>query len=60
MVGLERREVLDKCRELGIPVFHGEIDKTLFLAGLREQAPEGGGAGQPQASSSTPTSVAAG
>jgi len=29
--GLERREVLAKCIELGIPVFHGCIDKSLFF-----------------------------
>jgi hypothetical protein len=34
--GLERWEVLEKCVELGIPVFHGCIDKSLFLASMRE------------------------
>jgi hypothetical protein len=34
--GLERREVLTKCVELGVPVFHGYIDKSLFMASLRE------------------------
>lgn len=37
--GLERTEVLSKCLELGVPVFQGRIDKTLFLASIREQAP---------------------
>jgi hypothetical protein len=32
--GLERQEVLEKCVELGVPVFHGRIDKSLFLASL--------------------------
>lgn len=35
--GLERNEVLSKCLELGVPVFHGRIDKSLFLASIREQ-----------------------
>ena len=30
--GLERREVIAKCMELGVPIFQGRIDKTLFLA----------------------------
>ena len=36
--GLERREVIEKCMELGVPIFQGRIDKTLFLANLTEQA----------------------
>lgn len=39
--GLERREVLSKCLELGVPVFHGRIDKSLFLASIREQPQDG-------------------
>ena len=34
--GLERKEVIAKCVELGVPIFQGRIDKTLFLANLRE------------------------
>ena len=34
--GLERRDVISKCMELGVPIFLGRIDKTLFLASLRE------------------------
>jgi hypothetical protein len=37
--GLERREVIEKCMELGVPIFQGRIDKTLFLLNLSEQAP---------------------
>jgi len=43
--GLDRRDVISKCMEMGVPIFAGRIDKTLFLAnlkrygqGLREQA----------------------
>ena len=34
--GLERRDVIVKCLELGVPIFNGRIDKTLFLSSLRE------------------------
>ena len=33
--GLERRDVIAKCMEHGVPIFQGRIDKTLFLASLR-------------------------
>jgi hypothetical protein len=32
--GLERKEVLLKCIELGVPIFQGRIDKSLFMASL--------------------------
>ncbi len=35
--GMERREVIEKCMELGVPIFQGRIDKTLFLANVAEQ-----------------------
>jgi hypothetical protein len=35
--GLDRRDVIAKCMELGVPIFQGRIDKTLFLANLSEQ-----------------------
>ena len=35
--GMERREVIEKCMELGVPIFQGRIDKTLFLANVEEQ-----------------------
>ena len=34
--GLDRRDVIAKCVELGVPIFNGRIDKTLFLSSLRE------------------------
>ena len=34
--GMHRREVIVKCMELGVPIFQGRIDKTLFLSSLRE------------------------
>jgi hypothetical protein len=33
--GLERREVISKCMEMGVPIFEGRIDKALFLDNLR-------------------------
>jgi hypothetical protein len=42
--GLERRDVICKCLEMGVPIFNGRIDKTLFLSSLREIP----GAHQPQ------------
>lgn len=32
--GLGRREVISKCMELGVPIFQGRIDKTLFLTSI--------------------------
>jgi hypothetical protein len=34
--GLERKDVIAKCIEMGVPIFQGRIDKTLFLYSLRE------------------------
>jgi hypothetical protein len=36
--GLERKEVIVKCMEMGVPIFQGRIDKTLFLANLGQAA----------------------
>jgi hypothetical protein len=33
---MHRREVIVKCMELGVPIFQGRIDKTLFLSSLKE------------------------
>lgn len=41
--GLDRRDVISKCMELGVPIFQGRIDKSLFLTSLdaeeREREP---------------------
>ena len=34
--GMHRREVIMRCMELGVPIFQGRIDKTLFLASLKQ------------------------
>jgi hypothetical protein len=35
--GMHRREVISKCMQMGVPIFEGRIDKTLFLATLRDE-----------------------
>ena len=35
-VRMHRREVITKCVELGVPIFQGRIDKTLFISSLKE------------------------
>jgi hypothetical protein len=35
--GLERREVITKCMEMGVPIFQGRIDKSLFLTSLSQR-----------------------
>ena len=36
--GMDRREVIAKCMEMGVPIFQGRIDKSLFLANLGHSA----------------------
>jgi len=33
--GMHRREVISRCMEMGVPIFQGRIDKTLFLQTLK-------------------------
>jgi hypothetical protein len=35
--GMHRREVITKCMQMGVPIFEGRIDKTLFLATLKDE-----------------------
>ena len=35
-IGMERREVIARCMELGVAIFQGRRDKTLVLASLRD------------------------
>jgi predicted nuclease with TOPRIM domain len=39
---MERQEVIGKCVQLGIPILHGRIDRTLFETSLRNALPERG------------------
>jgi hypothetical protein len=34
-VNMKRREVISKCMEMGVPIFNGRIDKSLFVSSLR-------------------------
>jgi hypothetical protein len=34
-LNMKRREVIVKCMEMGVPIFNGRIDKTLFTSSLR-------------------------
>ncbi|MCB0864277.1 MAG: hypothetical protein KDB58_01065 [Solirubrobacterales bacterium] len=35
-VNMKRQEVIARCVEMGVPIFHGRIDKTLFIASLQQ------------------------
>ena len=35
-MNMKRREVISKCMEMGVPIFNGRIDKTLFLTTMRQ------------------------
>lgn len=35
---MKRQEVIGKCVQLGVPIFHGRIDKSLFQSSLRSMA----------------------
>lgn len=32
---MERGEVIGKCVEMGVPIYHGRIDRALFESSLR-------------------------
>jgi hypothetical protein len=34
-VQMKRQEVIARCVQLGVPILHGRIDKTLFASSLR-------------------------
>lgn len=42
---MERQEVIGKCVEMGVPIYHGRIDRTLFETSLRSTP--GGKAARP-------------
>lgn len=35
---MKRQEVIGKCMQMGIPIFHGRIDKSLFETSMRSMA----------------------
>ena len=40
-VNMKRREVIARCMEMGVPIFNGRIDKTLFVSSLRQLQQQG-------------------
>jgi uncharacterized protein (DUF58 family) len=38
---MKRQEVIGKCMQMGIPIFHGRIDKSLFQTSLRTFSNQG-------------------
>ncbi len=34
-VKMKRQEVISRCMEMGVPIFNGRIDKSLFISSLR-------------------------
>ena len=41
---MKRQEVIGRCVQMGVPIFHGRIDKSLFQSSLRNTPTQG----QPQ------------
>lgn len=37
-LGMDQQEVIGRCVEMGIPIFHGRIDRNLFELSLRNLA----------------------
>jgi hypothetical protein len=46
---MDQQEVIGRCVQMGIPIFHGRIDRTLFETSMRSLAPD------QQPRSATPT-----
>ena len=40
---MKREEVIGKCVEMHVPIFHGRIDKFLFETSLRQMGEQGPG-----------------
>jgi hypothetical protein len=38
---MKRQEVIGKCMQMGVPIFHGRIDKSLFQTSLRSMPGQG-------------------
>lgn len=48
---MKRREVIGKCVEMGVPIFHGRIDRSLFETSLKASRAERSGRAGSAASS---------
>jgi hypothetical protein len=44
---MKQEEVIGKCVQMGIPIFHGRIDKSLFQVSLRHIIDEPRPSGRP-------------
>jgi hypothetical protein len=40
---MERGEVIGKCVQMGVPIYHGRIDRTLFEVSMRSLGASGPG-----------------
>lgn len=38
---MDQQEVIGRCVQMGVPIFHGRIDRTLFESSLRDLAGAG-------------------
>ncbi|HVD37846.1 MAG TPA: hypothetical protein VNC15_03315 [Solirubrobacterales bacterium] len=38
---MERQEVIGRCVQMGVPIYHGRIDRTLFEVSLRNRSASG-------------------
>jgi len=45
---MERGEVIGKCVQMGVPIYHGRIDRTLFESSLRSLTISKSAHGSPQ------------
>lgn len=48
---MDQQEVIGRCVQMGIPIFHGRIDRTLFETSLRTVAAAGKGTTSPRTDS---------
>lgn len=46
---MERQDVIGKCVEMGVPIYHGRIDRTLYETSMRTIAARPASQSQPQA-----------
>jgi len=44
---MKRREGISKCVQMGVPIFNGRIDKTLFESSLRQIQGQSAGQASP-------------
>lgn len=45
---MERQEVIGRCVQMGVPIYHGRIDRTLFESSLRSLQNGGSRQASPQ------------